>query len=199
LAPKRRPKSKPGVRSGKKAPSGGAGSGLRVRRSADGRAWELVLSRAARDRREDLEEVYKMIEAGETEIAIDELRWLLNGCSDFLDAHRLLGELALADNDLPLARAHLGYAHRLGMKALGARESLPCRLPANQAFHEAGKALVGCLMKIGKHDMAREVLEDLLRCDPSDPLAVRALVLGPSGSDGLVNITPPARPVPRDD
>ncbi len=131
-----------------------------------------------------------MIEAGEPEIAVDELRWLLNGCGDFLEAHRLLGELALAADDLPLARAHFGYAHRLGMKALGDKGPLPYRGAVNQAFHEAGKGLVWCLMKISKPEMAREVCDDLVRCDPSDPLGVRTLLLGlpSSGATELTQI-----------
>ena len=120
-----------------------------------------------------------MIDAGESEIAVDELRWLLNGCSDCLDAHRLLGELALAEGDLPLARGHFGYAYKLGVDAYrqaGAKEPLPHRLPANQAFHESGKALTYCLGQLGKREMAAEVVEQLLTCDPTDPLGVRGLL-----------------------
>jgi len=120
-----------------------------------------------------------MLDAGEVDIAIDELRWLLNGCSEFVDAHRLLGELALADGDLPLARGHFGYVHRLGIGALGSKGPLPYRLPANQGFHESGKGLVWVLMKLGKTDLAREAVADLLRCDPSDPLGVQALLSAP--------------------
>lgn len=119
-----------------------------------------------------------MIEAGETEIAQDELRWLLNGCSDFIEAHRILGELALAEEDLPLARGHFGYAYSLGSKALeraGAAGPLPYRLPANQAFHESGKGLVYCLLHLGKRAMAEEVVAGLVRFDPADPLTVRKL------------------------
>jgi tetratricopeptide (TPR) repeat protein len=154
-------------------------SALRVRRTADGGAWELVHPRCARDRAEDVEEVRKMIDAGETEIAVDELRWLLSGCSDFIDAHRLLGELALAEEDLSLARGHFGYAHRLGMKALEqakAEGPLPYRLPVNESFHEAGKGLAYCLLHLGKRELASEVVEQLLRCDPSDPLGLRKLL-----------------------
>ena len=83
---------------------------LRVRRRPTGE-YELVHPRCAVERADDLEEVRKMIDAGEVDVAVDELRWLLSGCSDFVDAHRLLGELALSENDLPLARAHFGYAY----------------------------------------------------------------------------------------
>ena len=50
-----------------------------MRRTADGQAWELLHPQCAGDRAEDLEEVQKMIDAGEAEIATDELRRLLNG------------------------------------------------------------------------------------------------------------------------
>ena len=59
-----------------------------------------------------------MIEAGEVDIAIDELRWLLGGCSDFIAAHRMLGEAAMLESDIPLARGHFGYAFQIGVKAL---------------------------------------------------------------------------------
>ncbi len=120
-----------------------------------------------------------MIEGGEAEIARDELLWLLNGCSDCLLAHKMLGELALADQDLRLARGHFGYAFEIGSKALdraGAKGSLPYRLPANQAFFEAGKGLAYCLRELGKVDLAADVVARLLACDPSDPLGVRNLL-----------------------
>jgi hypothetical protein len=129
-----------------------------------------------------VEEVQKMVEAGEVDVAIDELRWLLSGCSDFVDAHRLLGELALSENDLPLARAHFGYAYSLGEKALkqaGTSGPLPYRIAANHAFHEAGKGLVSCLKKLGKMEMARSAVDLLVKCDPSDPLKVRELLERP--------------------
>lgn len=184
LAAKRKPTRKNSA--GQRRPPAGGGQGspppsrsaIRVRKLADG-ACELVPPRCARDRQEDIEEVRKMIEAGETEIAQDELRWLLGGCSDFIDAHRLLGELALAEEDLPLARGHFGYAYSLGSKALeqaGTPGPLPYHLPANQAFHEAAKGLVYCLLHLGKRAMAADVVEGVLRCDPSDPLAVRKLL-----------------------
>src|SRR5262245_42144351 len=81
-----------------------------------GPAWELVHPRCALARADDMDDVRQMVEHGETEIAVDELRWLLNGCSDFIDAHRLLGELALGAEDFPLARGHFGYAFRLGQQ-----------------------------------------------------------------------------------
>lgn len=117
-----------------------------------------------------------MVAAGEIDIAIDELRYLLSGCHDFIDAHRMLGELALADDDLSLARGHFGIAYQLGVKALGGvRGTLPYRLPANESFHESGKGLVWCLAQLGKRGLAAEVAANLLRLDPADPLAIRRL------------------------
>ena len=124
-----------------------------------------------------------MIEAGETEIASDELRWLLSGCTDFILAHRMLGELALTDgHDVPLARGHFGHAYQLGLAALR-REKMPTPVPyalvENQAFFEAGKGLAYCLKELGRPELAREVIDQLLHCDPTDPL-------------GLAKIVPPA-------
>lgn len=159
-------------------------SGVRARRRPGEVAWELVLPRCARDRQEDLEEVRKMLDAGEADVARDECLWLLQGCTDCLEAHRILGEIALGENDLPLARGHFGYAFRLGTKAIeqvGAAP-LPYRLPANQAFLEAGKALAWCLKQLEKSELAAEVVETMLRCDPEDPLGVRHLLAeGASG------------------
>ncbi len=124
-----------------------------------------------------------MIEGGESEIARDELLWLLNGCSDCLLAHKMLGELALADNDLRLARGHFGYAYEIGSKALdraGAKGGLPYRLPANQAFFEAGKGLAFCLRELGKLALAADVVARLIACDPTDPLGVRQLLDTPA-------------------
>jgi hypothetical protein len=150
-----------------------------ARKAPGGEGWELVHPRCALDRSEDVEEVHKMVEAGEIDIARDELQWLLSGCTDMIDAHKTLGELALLDHDLPLARGHFGYAYQIGAKALdraGATTGVPYRLAANQAFFEAGKGLAYCLRELSKTEMAAEVVERLLACDPSDPLGVRTLL-----------------------
>jgi hypothetical protein len=150
---------------------------VRLRRKPGEKAWELVHPRCALERAEDLEEVQLMLDAGETEIALDELRWLLNGCSDFIAAHRLLGELALADGDLRLARGHFGYAYEIGLSAFpprGLDAPLPYRLPANRMFLEAAKGLAWCLHELDKKNLAQRVVEQLLQCDPCDPLAVRS-------------------------
>ncbi len=146
-----------------------------ARKAAGGEGWELVHPRLALDRSDDVEEVHKMIAGGEVEIAREELQWLLSGCTDMIDAHKTLGELALGDQDLPLARGHFGYAYQIGVKALdqaGAASGVPYRLPANQAFFEAGKGLAYCLRELGKTEMAVEVIKRLLACDASDPLGV---------------------------
>jgi hypothetical protein len=174
-------RGKPG--GGKPGGGGRSSSALRTRPSKSG-DWELVHPRCARERADDLEEVQKMVDAGEVDIAIDELRWLLSGCADFIAAHRMLGELALAEDDTSLARAHFGYAYSLGEKAIrqAPHDALfPYRVTANRAFHEAGKGAVYCLKKLDKLDLAQATANFLIRCDPSDPLDVRALLNRPEG------------------
>ena len=150
-----------------------------VRKAKGEDAWELVHPRCAVERQDDLEEVAQMLEEGEIDVATDELRWLLSDCSDFIDAHKLLGMLALSDqSDLTLARGHFGFAYQCGIKALrkaGNPAPLPHRLPANQSFFEAGKGLAHCLGALGKPTMAREVIDQLLRLDSTDPLGLAAM------------------------
>jgi hypothetical protein len=151
---------------------------VRLRRAGD-EGWELIHPRCARDRADDLDEVQTMIAGGEIEIARDEVRWLLQGCHDFIDAHKLLGELAYAEHDVPLARGHFGYAFRIGQQAIagaGNPRPVPYRLPGNQAFHEAGKALALCLIQLDKRDLAAEVVKDLMSYDPTDLLGVRGMI-----------------------
>ncbi|MEX2168149.1 MAG: hypothetical protein WD851_02475 [Pirellulales bacterium] len=163
---------------GKGRPS--AGDGVSVRRHPSGKGWLLVHPRAARQRAEDLEEVREMIAAGELEIAVDELRWLLSGCSEFMEAHVLLGQLAIEkDNDLPLARGHYGFAYQLGIQTLqraGKASPLPYEFPANRPFYEAGRGLAWCLEKIGQTALADEVVKKLQELDLTDPLQVRAML-----------------------
>jgi hypothetical protein len=117
-----------------------------------------------------------MVEAGEVEIAQDELRWLLSGCSEFIAAHVLLGELAVAGGDLPLARGHFGAGYQLGLQTLR-RAKMPKPLlysqPANRPFFDAARGLVECLKKLGKPQMADEIIQTMLELDPSDPLGLR--------------------------
>jgi hypothetical protein len=142
----------------------------------------LVHPRCARDRAEDLDEVKAMIEAEEFEIAVDELRWLVSGCSEFISAHCLLGQLAVVPaSDIPLARGHYGFAYQLGIRVLrraGNPRPLLCRHPANHDFFLAGRGLAWCLAKLQKMDMAREVVATLLELDPSDPLELKAMLEG---------------------
>jgi hypothetical protein len=185
--PPHRTGSKPGRKSDAPRSAGAAGSRrhatlVQARQAPGGAGWELIHPRCALDRVDDLEEVHKMIDAGEIDVARDELQWLLGGCTDMIDAHKTLGELALLDRDLPLARGHFGYAYQVGVKALdraGAVTGVPYSLPGNQAFFEAGKGLAYCLRELGKTAMAAEVVARLLACDPGDPLGVRSL--GPPG------------------
>ncbi|MHB1033626.1 MAG: hypothetical protein ACYC35_16505 [Pirellulales bacterium] len=163
---------------GKKRKPSPAESPIGLRR-VEKNAFELVHPRDVHDRKEDLDEVHAMLEAGEIDVAIDELRWLLSGCGHLLEAHRLLGEIALAENDLELARGHFGRAFNLGLDAMpkgGLAGTLPYRRPANQAFLEAGKGLAYCLSQLGRPAEAAELVRQLLAFDPSDPLAVAKLV-----------------------
>ena len=150
-----------------------------VCRTKDGQAWELVHPRCALERREDIEEVESMIELGESEIAVEELRWLLSGCSEFIEGHFLLGEMAIGEQDVKLARGHFGFAYQLGLTALrraGMPTPLPYQLADNRHFFESGKGLVYCLKELGKLDMAREVVDVLRHCDPTDPLGLGSML-----------------------
>lgn len=152
-------------------------------------AWTLRHPRCARDRAEDMEEVRMMIDAGELDVAQDELRWLLSGCSDSMDAHLLLGELALEGGaDYQLARGHYGYAYQLGLRAwrrAGQPEPVSYNQPANRSFFEAGRALAWCLEKLSKATMADEVVAVLTTLDRSDPLECRQMLLDLRDNDSL--------------
>lgn len=180
VKPRRRQKTRPNSSAPVPAETGGffrrRPTELRARRRAQDGAWELVYPRSALERMDDLEEVEQMLAAGEREIAVEELRWLLDGCRDFLPAHRLLGELALENEDYRLARGHFGYACEIGLSAAPAEAVLPYRVPANQGLLESLKGLALCLVKLDRPAWALEVLRELLRRDPSDPLAVQTWV-----------------------
>jgi len=152
------------------------------RETPAGPAWELVQPRCARRRREDLEEVEAMLEAGETDIAKDELVWLLSECPDFLDAHVHLGLLALEQDDAKLARGHFGRAYELVLKAVeaaGAPRPLPYELPGNRPFYEAAKGLVHALVATGRRRVAADVCRKIAPLDPADPLAIQRLAENP--------------------
>jgi hypothetical protein len=120
-----------------------------------------------------------MIDAGELDLAEDELRWLLADCPELIAAHALLGEVAIARDDLPLARGHFGAGYQLGLASLR-RANMPTPLlysqPANRPFFNAGRGLAWALAKLGKRDMAHEVVQTLLKCDPADPLMLCAML-----------------------
>jgi hypothetical protein len=111
-----------------------------------------------------------MLAAGESEIAMDELRWLLGGCPDFIAAHRRLGDVALAVGDVPLARGHYGHAFRVGLAALaeaGNPRPLAAQLTENEDFFLCGQGLAHCLRLLDKESMAEEVVQQMMDCDPS--------------------------------
>lgn len=176
---KRPPRKPPGPprRGGEGQPSA---SGVSATRAASGQGWVLVHPRCVRECAEDLEEARAMIAAGEVEVAIDELRWLLDVCRDMIEAHALLGRLAAEHaRDLELARAHFGYGYQLGVKALRrARNPAPLSAlhPANRPFYDAGRGLAWCFNETQKPDLALEVIEHLLACDPTDPLRLAAWI-----------------------
>lgn len=152
---------------------------LARRETPVGPAWEFVHPRCARRRRADIEEVEAMLEAGETDVARDELVWLLSECPDFLDAHVHLGLLALEDGDPKLARGHFGRGYELCLRALEAAAvpgPLPYELPGNKPFYEAAKGLVHCLLDTGRRPVAAEVCRRIAPLDPADPLAIQRLV-----------------------
>lgn len=166
-----------------------------MRRTADGHGWVLVHPPCARERAEDLEEVRAMIEGGEAEVAVDELHWLVGGCSEFIEGHALLGELALEAGDPTLARGHFGFAVQLGVKAIERAKvagPLPYAQPANQSFHEAGRGLVETLLALKMTPKAIDLVRKLVQLDPSDPLELRALVdAAQTGGLPIVELGPP--------
>lgn len=184
MAPKR--KSSSFGRRGKD----GAPKGVTLRHATKPqRGYELVHPRGVIARQDDLDEVYAMLAAGEVEVALDELRWLISGCQAFIEAHKLLGELALGEEDIDLAAGHFGYGFKLGDDAIGPRplsDVLPFENPANTAFYESGKGYAFCLLEQGKPKRARGVMRRLLQLDPQDPLGIEAMLAAvpePTGED----------------
>ncbi len=154
--------------------------GLRIRRLAKGDGWEFVHPRGAIERADDLEEVRAMIEAGEIEIALDELRYLLSGCSDFIEAHALLGEIAAqGEADLELARGHFGYGFQLGERAIDINQCpgpLPGSERANAPWYDAAFGLVWCFEKQGKGTTADRIAAVACGMDSTDPAGIRAML-----------------------
>jgi hypothetical protein len=149
---------------------------LQLRR-LDGNRFALQSPICARDRKEDLDEVHEMIAAGELEIARDELLYLVGDCRAFLEAHNLLGELALEEEDIALAKGHFGFAYEIGLDSLpaGFRGILPADRDYNRAFFLAGRGLARCLIARGQRQDGREVLQQLARFDPREA-AIGALL-----------------------
>ncbi len=177
---------KPGRRAGRprdrdeedddRLPPGASPARLQLKR-LDGNRFAFQPPICAVDRKEDLDEVHQMIGGGELEIARDELLYLVSDCRGFLEAHNLLGELALEENDLALARGHFGFAYEIGLDSLpkGFRGILPANADYNRPFFLAGRGLARCLIARGKRSEGREVLRQLARFDPREE-TVQALL-----------------------
>lgn len=161
---------------------------LQLRR-LDGKRFAFQPPVCACDRKEDLDEVHEMIAAGELEIARDELLYLVGDCRAFLEAHNLLGELALEEEDLSLAKGHFGFAYEIGLDSLpaGFRGILPADRDYNRAFFLAGRGLARCLIARGQRQDGREVLQQLARFDPREK-AIGALLEELDAAEGRKRI-----------
>jgi hypothetical protein len=142
---------------------------LKLRR-LDANRFALLEPITAIDRKEDIDEVRKMIAGGELEIARDELLYLVSDCRGFLEAHNLLGELALEEGDVSLAQGHFGFAYEIGIGSLpqGFKGRLPANKEYNGSFFLAGRGVARCLIARGQHAKGREVLEQLAKLDPQE-------------------------------
>jgi hypothetical protein len=151
---------------------------LSLDRAKSGNAWIFSHPREVRECAEDLDEVREMIVAGETAIAVDELRWLLEMCHEMLPAHFLLGKVAVeVAQDIPLGRGHFGVGYQLGLQAwrrAGEPTPVAALHPANRVFFDCGRGLVWCLNQLHLTEMAIEVVEQMLILDPADPLALKS-------------------------
>lgn len=142
---------------------------LRLQDFGGGR-FAFVSPVCAIDRQEDIAEVREMIRAEEFDIANDELLYLVADCRGFLEAYNLLGELALEDNDLKLAKGHFGFGYETGLNLLppGFRGTLPASLGDNRHFFATGRGLSRCLIALGSRNDGRDVLQRLAKLDPND-------------------------------
>src|SRR4029077_7892446 len=88
----------------------------------------------------------------------------------FLEAHNLLGELALEEEDVSLARGYFGLGYQNGLYSLTDwfRGVLPARRVYNRAFFLAGRGLARCLIARGQQKEGRDVLVQLGRFDPQE-------------------------------
>lgn len=153
-------------------------SGVKSRRRPDG-LWELVHPEMVLEMADDLAEVQSMIAAGEIDVAVDELRWLVEECRDAIEAHYLLGEIAFEERDFRLARGHFGYACELGWTALpagGVGGKLSYTLPGNKHLLQSAKGAAYCLRELGKPKTALLVLKELISWDATDPLGAGKLL-----------------------
>ncbi len=130
----------------------------------------FVAPRAAEERVDDIDEVQQMIAGEEFDIARDELLYLVADCSGFIEAHNLLAELALEENDLKLARGHFGFGFEQGLEVLTERFNgeLPAHEGYNAHFFAAGRGLARCLIALGDRRTGQDVLERLSRWDPRE-------------------------------
>ena len=117
-------------------------------------------------------QAYDAINRGELDVAEDELRWLLEDCPDFMEAHMLLGYVAEKWKKFGLARAHYGYAYELGLKALPPKVigRIDYRRSTNRPWYRAAAGLIRCLVKLGDRATASEVLNTVMQWDPLVPL-----------------------------
>jgi hypothetical protein len=151
----------------------------------EGNRFALQPPVCAVDRRDDLDEVHNMIAGGELEIARDELLYLVSDCRAFLEAHNLLGELALEEENIAVARGHFGFAYEIGLDSLpkGFRGILPARTDYNGPFFLAGRGLARCLIARGNKTEGRDVLKQLARFDPREE-TIQVLLKELSEADG---------------
>lgn len=130
----------------------------------------FVAPECAIERDLDLAEAIEIRGGGEFDIARDELLYLVADCRGFLEAYLQLAELALEDEDIALAKGHFGFAYEQGLEVLppNFRGQLPSTEGYNAHFFAAGRGLARCLVARHEPTKAREVLEQLLRFDPTE-------------------------------
>jgi hypothetical protein len=139
-------------------------------KALSGGGLALVEPFCAREREDDLDEVHSMMRAEEYDIARDELLYLVSDCRAFFTAHNLLGEIALIDGDVGVARGHFGFVLETVMKGLpsGFAGRLPARRGYNTTVFSAGKSLARCLVALEEIKGAGTVLKRLAAWDPTE-------------------------------
>lgn len=139
-------------------------------KSLGGNRYAFQAPECALDRDMDMAEVLEIRAAGEFEIARDELLYLVADCRGFLEAYIQLAELALEDEDIVLAKGHFAFAYENGLDRLplNFRGQLPCNEGYNSHFYAAGRGLARCLVARKELKAAQEVLEQLLKFDPTE-------------------------------